>query len=141
MSGVTQSSEQRLRAIEAGRELQVRQCRADEQYWMRLFWTIATKAENRDGSFLLKPFTLRSYQTEFLEYQRTHKRLIVLKGRQIGFTETIAAKLAWYAMVNPSSEIFYVSYRVEDAEKVMKQIRNIGYPNMPGWMTGKGRFP
>ena len=128
--------------IRLGRDREVDRCKNDPTYFMSTYWTIKTMADDaKKGAPSLRPFKLRPFQHDFIDTARSKHRIVILKGRQIGFTKVVSAYLGWYAMSHPHSDIFYVSKSGDDAAAVIEEIRIIGMAGMPAWMFDAGRFP
>ena len=120
------------------REMMFRVATRDAAYFARMFWTIRTKEGGKMGFFARRLFELREFQADFVHKLAADPFHVVLKGRQIGFTELLAMYCAWTALFHSDSNVFYVSRIESDAKEVAKSIRDIGIPNMPAWLYDHG---
>ena len=131
-----------LSDVVVGRQIAIDACKQNAQFFLDSFWTIATNEGSADGSHRHEIMNLRPFQRDFLSEIEKETKLLILKGRQIGFTEVLAAYMGWFAGSKPNSRIYYSTLVAKDAAKVVTSIRDIGYANLPAWMSGyKDWFP
>lgn len=116
-------------------EVEWRRCADDPIHFLSTWWcvpVVTNKPGQRGG---LQQFELFDYQREVLQLLRDGcKKLLVLKGRQIGFTTLIAGYMAWMAMFRDFSQILMVSRRQDDARRVTTFVRTGGIQYLPSWM-------
>ena len=95
---------------------------------------VPQKSDSPEGTELLvgKPEAWRLWdkQIEAMRLVRRHRRVIVLKARQIGMTWTMALYALWYVMTNPATEVTLVSIGEREAKAVVKRIKFL-YRNLP----------
>lgn len=76
---------------------------------------------NDPNDIYLAPFRFRlwPWQWELLDHFITHKRVIILKARQLGVSWLLAAYALWMFLFYPGSNILFISKREEDAKKLL----------------------
>jgi hypothetical protein len=77
----------------------------------------------KSGGERLVPFILYDYQKQFIEDIQNKSSVQVVKGRQMGLTELIAAYFLWNAYINPAYKAVVISKTGDDAGKVSKRIK------------------
>jgi len=82
-------------AIKIGQQREVDRCKREPLYFMSLYWTIKTMTGSLGGKNKLAPLAPRPFQTDLVNLFESSERMIVLKGRQIGFTKVVSAYLTW----------------------------------------------
>jgi intein/homing endonuclease len=75
-------------------------------------------------------FRLWPWQWELLDQFVNHKRVVVLKARQMGVSWLMAAYALWTFLSKPGSNIIFISKREEDAAKLLAKAVFI-YRNLP----------
>lgn len=79
------------------------------------------------------PFDLWKHQREIVTAALRHRRIIVLKARQLGVTWVMALFALWYAFSHPNSETVIVSIGEREARKVGRRIQWL-YDNLPAFV-------
>lgn len=79
------------------------------------------------------PFDLYPYQEELLKYYSRHKRILVVKARQIGFTTLTEASFVHSLITSSGIHCASVSQRLDDAVLRIQDIREM-INLMPEWL-------
>ena len=80
------------------------------------------------------PFHLWPAQIEFLDILATHHQVVALKGRQIGFTWAVVARVLWLMLFHPAVTVLLFSKRDDEAIELL-DVRLKGMHNrLPVWM-------
>ncbi len=81
----------------------------------------------------LVPFALYPYQKEALYNFLASDRVIVNKGRQLGFSTLTAAFIAWLILFNNNKSVLIVATKADVAKNMIKKIKVI-LAKLPKWM-------
>ena len=111
-------------------EIEWRKCAADPLYFLSRHWWTVTPDK---GMVPFRPFNFQSHSLDVFERR---PRVLVLKGRQIGYTTVMEGYTAHKAMFFPDSLIIYLSRRERDALKVVRGILQ-GITMLPKWMRDR----
>lgn len=85
------------------------------------------KIVDKDG--VLHDFSIKPEQYDFLK--NMHKRNLILKARQIGFTTIIQLFLLDTALFTPNTSCGVIAHNKEDAEKFFEKKIKLAYDNIP----------
>src|SRR5690606_19196397 len=101
----------------------------DARWWIERWVHI----EDRDTEGLAVPFRLWPAQVEVLEAFVHHRRVIVLKARQLGLTWLALAYAAWRMVHRPGYQVVALSKREDDAKELVRRMAFI-LRHLPRWM-------
>lgn len=81
----------------------------------------------------LIPFHTFQYQDETLECFRRKRFNVILKPRQMGFTELVSAFTVWLMLFHPHQSVLALATKAETAKQVVKRART-GLKSLPKWL-------
>ena len=116
------------------REVEWRKCRDDVRHFLRNY----CHAVSRDGMVKFEPF---DYQLDLLDHIESTPRgrhLLVLKGRQIGFSAIMGAVMAHRCLFFEHQKCHVGSKRGEEAEKILSDATSQILRRLPEWMLERG---
>jgi hypothetical protein len=102
-------------------------CLADPAH----FITIHCKLRSDTGAGLI-PFALFDYQRDLLRDFLAYRELIILKARQLGISELVAAYAIWTTL-RPQQNVILLSQTEKDADELLKKCRTC-YDSLPTWL-------
>jgi len=79
------------------------------------------------------PFRLWGYQEGLLDDYLTHRRVVVLKARQLGFSWTLALYYLWYGLRYPGRKCLALSVGQAEADSLLNKVRTM-YESLPAWI-------
>lgn len=114
------------------KEVEWRLCEKSAARFLNRWWSIPVVNEG------VQMFTMYPYQEQVVgALDKGINKLLVLKGRQIGFTTLVVGYMTWLAMFHEASTILFVSRRDEDAKRVIKNLRQNGWKRLPQWIRDR----
>jgi hypothetical protein len=114
-------------------ELEWRRCAQDEEYFIENYVFIPSEQDARGRT----KFELFDYQRDLRHLIRSHRFVVSLKARQIGYTTLAMAHALWLAMFRPGANILIVSKNQDSSNKNLSQAR-LAYRFLPQWMQARG---
>jgi hypothetical protein len=102
-------------------------CAANPQYFLTKYALI----KSTEGKFV--PFNLYQYQKEALLNLVSHRLVIVLKNRQVGWTWLVAGYALWCGIFKKAANIIIISKDESAATEVLDYCRFI-YNNLPDFL-------
>lgn len=108
-------------------EVERRRCLVDPVYFIHTYCVL--QADTGAG---LVPFRLFDYQADLLTTFQTHRQVIVLKARQLGVTELVAAYAVWKAL-SPYQTIVAISQGKDEASEIVRKAR-LCWEHLPPWL-------
>lgn len=81
----------------------------------------------------LIPFKTFKYQDETLECFRRKRFNVILKPRQMGFTELVSGFVVWMMLFHPHQSILALATKADTAKQVVKRVRT-GLKSVPKWL-------
>ncbi|HEU5118687.1 MAG TPA: terminase family protein [Isosphaeraceae bacterium] len=81
----------------------------------------------------LIPFKTFQYQNDTIECFRKKRFNVILKPRQMGFTEVTSAFITWLMLFHPNQSILALATKAETAKQVVRRVRN-ALKNLPKWL-------
>lgn len=109
-------------------------CEASLVSYVSMFGKVVEKGT---GRVLPMDFEDRPFQISFLEEVEEHDRIVMLKGRQIGFTSIMAWLMHHTAAFSPNAAVIYGTVKQDEGRRIMREIRNALVPSLPDWMNRK----
>jgi len=82
------------------------------------------------GLILFKTF---KYQDETLECFLKKRFNVILKPRQMGFTELVSAFVVWLMLFHPHQTVLCLATKSDTAKQVVKRVRT-GFKSIPKWL-------
>ena len=125
-SQTTPAQRESLRTEERRRAERSR-CLADPAH----FITTHCQLRSDTGAGLI-PFALFDYQRDLLRDFLAHRELIILKARQLGISELVAAYAVWMTL-RPQQNVILLSQTEKDADELLKKCRTC-YESLPPWL-------
>jgi hypothetical protein len=86
----------------------------------------------------LIPFNMFDYQQDVVDGFLKNRFNIILKGRQLGLTTTMAGYIAWFILFHRDKNVLVVATKQDVAKNVIRMIRNI-FKYVPVWMMDIGK--
>lgn len=114
-------------------ELEWRRCAQDEEYFIENYVFIPSEQDARGRT----KFELFDYQRDLRHLIRSHRFVVSLKARQIGYTTLAMAHALWLALFRPGANILIVSKNQDSSNKNLAQAR-LAYRFLPQWMQARG---
>lgn len=105
-------------------------CAKDPEYFLKKYVWIQTTDKGREL------FSLFLYQQKVLHLITKHKRLDILKSRQLGLTTLIAGYCIWAMTFKPDYKILAIAPTQEKAIHILAKVR-FAYDNLPEWLKEK----
>lgn len=81
----------------------------------------------------LIPFKTFPYQDDTLEAFRKKRFNVILKPRQMGFTEVTSAFTTWLMLFHPNQTILCLATKSDTAKQVIRRVR-LALKNLPRWL-------
>lgn len=81
----------------------------------------------------LIPFKTFKYQDATIECFRRKRFNVILKARQMGFTEVTSAFIVWLMLFHPNQTILAMATKADTAKAVIKRVRT-GFRYLPKWL-------
>ncbi len=81
----------------------------------------------------LIPFRTFDYQNRTIERFHTKRFNVILKPRQMGFTEITSAFIVWLILFHPDASVLCLSTKAETAKNVIRRVRT-ALKNVPKWL-------
>lgn len=81
----------------------------------------------------LIPFKTFEYQNVTLNRFHTKRFNVILKPRQMGFTEITSAFIVWLILFHPDASVLCLSTKSETAKNVIRRVRT-ALKNVPKWL-------
>ena len=81
----------------------------------------------------LIPFSTFKYQDETIECFRKKRFNVILKPRQMGFTEVTSAFITWLMLFHPNQSILAMATKAETAKQLVRRVRT-ALKNLPKWL-------
>ena len=81
----------------------------------------------------LIPFATFPYQDRTLEQFHKKRFNVILKPRQMGFTEITSAFIVWLILFHPNASVMCLSTKSETAKNVIRRVRT-ALKNVPRWL-------
>ena len=79
------------------------------------------------------PFKLYPFQKDILKGYITHRKNIIVKGRQLGVSTVSAAYIAWYVLFHRDKNVLIVATKQETAKNMIRIVKNI-FKYIPKWI-------
>jgi hypothetical protein len=116
-------------------EAEWRKCEASLLYFVNNFVYVSTPDQGRQ----LMRTDNRPHQVRLLEEleDKSVRRLIALKSRQVGFTTSCAVASLWWAFFHPDEYVLFISRREDDARDILHKA-DYAYRWLPEWMRERG---
>jgi len=112
------------------RKYELYRCETDPKYFINNYVKIVGKG----GKII--PFSLYDYQKESIDTFIKEKFTIILKGRQLGVSETVAAYVLWMMLFVPNQNIIVMGNKSATAEEMMRRVQ-FGFDLLPEWLKKK----
>jgi hypothetical protein len=112
---------------ETRRQAERNRCLADPEH----FILTHCKLRSDTGAGLI-PFDLFDYQRDLLRDFLAYRELIILKARQLGISELVAAYAVWITL-KPQQNVILLSQTEKDADELLKKCRTC-YDSLPAWL-------
>lgn len=81
----------------------------------------------------LVPFKLFDYQEQMVRDYMEHRFNIILKGRQIGISETTAAYATWLILFHRNKNVLVMATKAETAKNIIKKVK-LAIKKLPEWL-------
>lgn len=81
----------------------------------------------------LIPFRTFEYQKRTLSHFHRKRFNVILKPRQMGFTEITSAFIVWLILFHPDASVLCLSTKAETAKNVIRRVRT-ALKNIPKWL-------
>lgn len=81
----------------------------------------------------LIPFKTFQYQKETLECFKKKRFNVILKPRQMGFTEVTSAFITWLMLFHPHQSVLALATKSETAKQVVRRVRT-ALKSLPKWL-------
>jgi hypothetical protein len=81
----------------------------------------------------LIPFKTFEYQNQTIQRFHTKRFNVILKPRQMGFTEITSAFIVWLILFHPDASVLCLSTKAETAKNVIRRVRT-ALKNVPAWL-------
>lgn len=111
-------------------ELEWETCRRHFWYFVDTYCWVETK---EDGQGEWAPFKLWPEQRPVADDMQAHRRLVILKARQLGLTWLCVAFALWLMLFHPIATVLMFSLRDIEAKKLLKRLRGM-HERLPAWM-------
>lgn len=79
------------------------------------------------------PFKLYPFQKDIIKGFVSHRKNIIVKGRQLGVSTVTAAYIAWLVLFHRDKNVLIVATKQETAKNMIRIIKNI-FKYIPGWI-------
>ena len=81
----------------------------------------------------LIPFKTFEYQDRTINALLKKRFNVVLKARQMGFTEVVSAFITWLVLFHPSQSVLCLATKAPTAQEVIRRVRT-GLKKLPSWL-------
>jgi hypothetical protein len=81
----------------------------------------------------LIPFRLFDYQEQLVRDYQEHRFNVILKGRQIGISETSAAYITWLMLFHRNKNVLVMATKADTAKNIVKKVR-VAMKKLPSWL-------
>ncbi len=81
----------------------------------------------------LIPFKTFKYQDTTIESFMRKRFNVVLKARQMGFTELVSAFITWLMLFHPNQSVLCLATKAETAKQVIRRV-GLALKKIPGWL-------
>ena len=112
------------------RKYEIYKCENDPKYFIDNY----VKIIGEGGAVI--PFKLYDYQKEAVDTFIENKFTIILKGRQLGISETVAAYVLWMINFVPNQNIIVMGNKSATSEEMMRRVQ-YGHSMLPSWLRKK----
>lgn len=109
------------------RKYELYKCETDPKYFINNYVKIV------DSKGLEILFKLREYQNESIDTFVQEQFTIILKGRQLGLSETVAAYVLWMLNFVPNQNIIVLGNVSGTANEMQRRVQ-FGYERLPKWL-------
>lgn len=82
----------------------------------------------------LIPFTTFDYQEELLRDLQQHRFNVILKARQLGISEIVAAYALWMILFRKDKNIIVMASKLETAKNIIRKVRT-AIKKLPSWLV------
>jgi len=106
---------------------EILKCAADPVYFINKYVRI------RHPTRGLIPFKTFKYQDRTIECLIKKRFNVILKARQMGFTEVVSAFITWLMLFHPNQSILCLATKSETAKQVVKRVRT-ALKKVPSWL-------
>lgn len=114
------------------RDMQLEKCRDDVVYYVENYCVY----EDKDAEELIQAFTLWKEQRETLISLRDHRRNIILKARQLGFSWLTISYASWILRMRSGRTVIGLSRTEEEAMELVRRLA-VEFENMPSLIREK----
>lgn len=97
------------------------QCRQNILFFIDKFGHI----EDKDAAELIQPFKLWKAQAEAVVSMMEHRKNIVLKARQLGFSWLVLHVAAWYISLFPGRTVIALSRSENEAKELVRRLGDV----------------
>lgn len=81
----------------------------------------------------LIPFKTFKYQDRTIESLLKKRFNVILKARQMGFTEVVSAFITWLMLFHPNQSVLCLATKAETAKQVIRRVRT-ALKRLPSWL-------
>jgi hypothetical protein len=81
----------------------------------------------------LIPFKMFDYQEELVRDYMHHRFNVILKGRQIGISETSAAYITWMILFHRNKNVLVMATKADTAKNLVKKV-HVAMKKLPSWL-------
>jgi hypothetical protein len=81
----------------------------------------------------LIPFKTFPYQDRMIEALMKKRLNVVLKARQMGYTEIVSSFIAWLMLFHPNQTVLCLATKSETAKQVIRRVRT-AFKKVPSWL-------
>lgn len=106
---------------------EILRCAQDPIYFINKYVKIRHPTR---GLILFKTFP---YQDRTIECLLKKRFNVVLKARQMGFTEVVSAFITWLILFHPNQSVLGLATKSETAKQLVRRVRT-GLKNIPSWL-------
>lgn len=108
------------------REAEIEYCRDNVAYFVRSYCVY----EDKDAEELIQPFDMWEEQENALMSIHTHRRNIILKARQLGFSWLVISYSAWIMLMRSGRTVIGLSRTEDEAIELVRRL-SVEFSNMP----------
>lgn len=106
---------------------EILRCGKDPQYFINKYVKIRHPVRG------LIPFKTFAYQDRTIEFFLKKRFNVILKPRQMGFTELTSAFITWLILFHPDISALCLATKAETAKQVVRRVRT-GLKSIPRWL-------
>lgn len=81
----------------------------------------------------LIPFKTFAYQDKTIECLLKKRFNVILKARQMGFTEVVSAFITWLVLFHPNQSVLCLATKAGTAQEVIRRVR-VALKKLPSWL-------